>query len=383
MPQITKLSEIISEIDELIYGNFSGRTFWITAELSGVKKYPSKRWCFFDFIEKNEKGDVLIKGVSWAKNYHTIELFEKATGTEFKSGIEITCKVSVTFYKAKSYAQLEIIEIDFAHAIGQLELDKQKILHTLLSEHSGINLMQDGRYQTPNNRLPLPTVIQRIALITAANSDGQRDFKNIVLLNEYGYTFNIQEYLTVIQGNNASNMMIEKLKLIEKEAFDIVVIVRGGGSDADFSAFNEYELSKTVALFPIPIVTGIGHDRNTSIVDLMARQLRTPTEVGKFIIEKNLNFEFKIQQLHDRFYNAIAKVIENRKNTLEHLKQRVKNLNPSTILEKGYAIVKSNDKIITDAQNIRINSEIQVLLKSDIIQSTVNKLSKNENESKL
>ena len=115
----------------------------------------------------------------------------------------------------------------------------------------------------------------------------------------------------------------------------------------------------------------------------MARQLRTPTEVGKFIIEKNLSFEFKIQQLHDRFFNAIAKVLENRKNTLEHLKQRVKNLNPSTILEKGYAIVKSNDKIITDAQNINLNSEIEVLLKNDIIYSTVNKLTKNENESKL
>lgn len=381
MPQITKLSEIVSELDVLIMGKFRGRSFWITAEISGVKKYPVKRWCFFDFLENNEDSETIIKGVCWAKSYQNIELFEATTLSEFKSGIEITCKVSVTFYKAKSYPRLEIIEIDFAHAIGQLELEKQKTLKRLIAGSKTIKYLPDGRYRTENNSLKLPTVIRRIALITAANSDGQRDFKNVIQLNEYGYAFYIHEFLTVVQGNNASNFIIEKLNQIEKEDFDIVVIVRGGGSDNDFTAFNDYKLSKTTAEFPIPILTGIGHDRNTSIVDLMTRQHRTPTEVAKFIIDRNMRFEIEIQNLQERFFEALESLIEERKNTLIHLRKRVKNLNPTTILKKGFAIIISDNKIVTEPKNIKTNTEIITLLKNEIIYSKVNKKSKNGKQS--
>lgn len=378
MPAITKLSEIVTELDELIRSKFAGRTFWVTAELSGVKKYPNKRWCFFDFVEKNENEETLVKGVSWARSYKSIELFESTTGTEFKSGIEITCKVCVSYYKAKSYPQLEILEIDFAHAIGQLELEKQKTLKRLIAENKSIKYLPDGRYRTANNSLDLPTVIQRIALITASNSDGQKDFKNVVQLNQYDYAFSIHEFLTVIQGNNASKLISEKLNQIEQGDFDVVAIIRGGGSDTDFTAFNDYELSKLAATFPIPILTGIGHDRNTSIVDLMTRQHRTPTEVGKFIVERNMNFEYELQQLQDSFFQAVDKLIDNRRTALQQFKQSVKNLHPTSILKKGFAIIKSNNKIITDPKDIKVNSELQTILKNEIIHSTVNKKSKNE-----
>jgi exodeoxyribonuclease VII large subunit len=378
MPLITKLSEIANEIEELIQGKFAGKTFWITAELSGVRKILSKRWCYIDFTERNENGETTIKGVCWARNYHNIELFESTTNTEFKTGIEITCKVCVSFYKAKGYPQLEIIEIDFAHAVGQLELEKQKTLERLITEIKTIKYLLDGRYRTTNNTLELPKVIQRIALITASNSDGQRDFKKVTLTNKYGYAFSIQEYLTVVQGNTASKFIMEKLKLIEKGNFDVVVIVRGGGSDTDFAAFNDYDLARIAATFTIPILTGIGHDRNTSIVDLMTRQLRTPTEVGTFIVERNMNFEYDLQQLQDRFFQALDSLIEDRKDTLQHLKQRVKNLHPTTILKKGFAIIRSNNKIITDPKDIKTNSELQTILKNETIHSTVTKKSKNE-----
>jgi exodeoxyribonuclease VII large subunit len=380
MPTITKLSEIVKELDELIKSKFEGRTFWITAELSSVKKYPNKRWCFFDFVEKNENEEILIKGVCWARGYENIELFEYSTGTEFKSGIQITCKVCVSFYKAKSNPQLEILEIDLAHAIGQLELEKQKTIKRLITENKRIKYLPDGRYKTANNSIELPIVIQKIALITAPNSDGQRDFKKVINTNKYGYAFSIKEYLTIVQGKTASKLILEKLKLIEKENFDVVAIVRGGGSDTDFTAFNDYELAKASAIFPIPILTGIGHDRNTTIVDLMTRQLRTPTEVGSFIVERNKNFENDLKQLRDRFFDAVEDLIEDRKETLLHFKQRVKNLHPTTILKKGFAIIKSNNKIVTDPKNIKINTELQTILKNEIINSTVNKKSKYEKQ---
>ena len=377
MPVITKLSDLISEIDELIHSKYAGKTFWITAEISGVRKILSKRWCYIDFIERNENGETTMKGVCWARNYQNIELFESSTNTEFKTGIEITCKVSVSFYKTKGYPQLEVLEIDFAHAVGQLELEKQKTIKKLITENKTIKYQPDGRYQTLNNSLKLPIVIRSIALITASNSDGQRDFRKVILTNKYGYTFLIKEYLTVVQGKKACELILEKLKLIEKDKFDIVVIVRGGGSDADFAAFNDYELAKFAATFTIPILTGIGHDRNTSIVDLMTRQLRTPTEVGSFIVERNMNFEFELQRLQDRFFQSVDNLIENKKNTLQQFKQTVKNLNPTSILKKGFAIIKINNKIIIDPKDIKVNSVLETILKNEIIQSTVTKKAKN------
>ncbi len=380
MPVITKLLDIITEIDELIQNKYAGKTFWITAELSGVRKILAKRWCYIDFTEKNENGETTIKGVCWARHYQNIELFESSTNTEFKTGIEITCKVSVSFYKTKGYPQLEVLEIDFAHAVGQLELEKQKTLKRLIVENKTIKHLPDGRYLTKNNSIELPKVFQRIALITASNSDGQRDFRNVTLTNKYGYAFSIKEYLTVVQGKTASKLISEKLKLVEQDNFDVVVIVRGGGSDTDFAAFNDYELAKIAAAFPIPILTGIGHDRNTSIVDLMTRQLRTPTEVGTFIVERNMKFEYDLQQLQDKFFQSVDNLMEDRRNALQQFKQTVKNLNPTSILKKGFAIIKSNNKIITDPKDIKVNSELQTILKNEIIQSTVNKKLKNEKQ---
>ena len=381
MPQITKLSEIANEIDRLIHDGFAGKTFWITAEISSVKKIASKRWCFLDFTQTDENGETRINGVCWARHYDTIELFESATGKEFKSDIQITCKVSVSFYKARTNINLEILEIDVAHAIGQLEIERQKTLKRLVDETDTIKLRPDGRYHTPNNYLELPKVIQRIALVTAPNSDGLRDFKNVTLKNKYGYAFSIHEYLSTVQGNSASKLILENLKLINPKNYDVVVIARGGGSDTDFAAFNDFELAKFVASFPTPILTGIGHDRNTSIVDLMARQMRTPTEVANFIVDRNMEFEAEIQQLKDRFFDAIEDLIEDSRNTLQYLKQRVKNLSPSTILNKGFAIITCNNKIITDPKKIALNSELDIILKDEIIQSTVTKKIKNEKQS--
>ena len=108
----------------------------------------------------------------------------------------------------------------------------------------------------------------------------------------------------------------------------------------------------------------------------MTRQHRTPTEVGKFIVDRNMNFEVKMQQLEERFFDALATLIQDRKDTLQHFKQRVKNLHPTSILKKGFAIIKSNNKIITDPKDIKVKSELQTILKNEIIHSTVNKKSK-------
>jgi exodeoxyribonuclease VII large subunit len=380
MPQPQKLSDLVNEIDEAIHNRFAGKTFWIKAEITDVKKHPDKKWCFLKFIEK--EGHVItteMKAVFWSNTYFYIKDFERETQQTFASGLEITCNVRVRFHKRYGI-DLEVLEIDFAYAIGILERERKQVLDKLVRENPSIRLSENGSYSTQNNRSSMPMVFSRLALITAPNSDGQRDFNNVIEKNKYGYAFSVTSFLTRIQGDNASQLILQQLTLVEgeKDKFDIVVIVRGGGSDIDFKSFNDYELAKAVAMFPLPVLTGIGHDRNTSIVDLMARQHKTPTEVASFILENNYNFEHEILLLKKRLHQKALGLIDNAQNNIKHYKQRVKNLHPETILKKGFAIVYSGNKIITDPENIKVNTEIKTLLKNEFIHSTVTNKSTNE-----
>jgi exodeoxyribonuclease VII large subunit len=382
MPQPQRLSELINDIDATIRSRFAGKTFWIKAEIADVKKQPEKNWCFLKFIEKD--GNTItteMKGVFWATTYGAIENFERETQQRFASGIEITCQVRIRFHK-RFGLDLEVLDIDFAYAIGQLEIDRKKTLERLVKENPSIKLLSSGSYSTHNNRAELPTIFKTIALITAPESDGQRDFSKVIVNNKYGFVFLVRPFLTTIQGDSASQLILQQLEHIamSKEKFDAVAIVRGGGSDTDFKSFNEYELAKAVALFPIPILTGIGHDRNTSIVDLMARQHKTPTEVAKFILETNEGVQRDIDMLKERFFHRVDELLDNAKKELANFRQRVKNLHPTTILKKGFAIVTYNNKIVTNPKKIELNMEVKTILKDEIIHSTVNKKSKNENQ---
>lgn len=378
MTEKIKLSALVDKIEEVITESFGEKTFWITAEITDVRKQPDKRWCFLKFIEKDSTNITAeIKGVFWARTYHTIEQYEKVTKQEFKNGIKIDCNVRVRFNK-RFGIDLEVLNIDYTLALGELELEKQKTLEKLVKEKSAH--FYDGLYKTKNNSLPLPIVIQNIALVTASNSDGQRDFKKEIEHNKYGFAINIVDFCCPVQGDNASRQMIEQLRAIENQSqiFDAVVIVRGGGSQTDFKCFNDYELAKYVASFPIPIITGIGHDSNTSIVDLMARQLKTPTKVAAFIVELNLNFDNNLEDLKERFFQAVEDLIENAKDDLKELKRVVKNSSPSTILNRGFAIITSGEKIVTSTKSIKTNTVLQTIMKDETIHSTVTKKTKNE-----
>ena len=380
MPKRLKLSELIGEIDDVIQDRFAGETFWITAEITDVKKQPDKRWCFLKFIEK--EGNLIraeIKGVFWSTAYGSIERFEKLSGQAFANGLEITCNVRVRFHN-RFGLDLEVLDIDHSYALGKLEQERQHTLDRLVKENPKQIRVVDGQYFTRNQSLELPIVLQRIALVTAPDSDGQRDFKQEMGNNSYGYAFSVTEFLTQIQGDNSSSLIIQKLQQIEadKEKFDVVVIVRGGGSQTDFKPFDDYDLSKYVAVFPLPVLTGIGHDRNTSIVDLMARQHKTPTKVASSIVDHNFNFESEIMDLKDRLLTTTERKMDNARDSLLQIKRTVKAYSPSTILNKGYAIITSNDQIIIDPDEIKPGAEIKTILKNELIHSTVTKKSKNE-----
>ncbi len=381
MQDIIKLSQLVEQIQETIQTQFDNEVFWISARIMDVKKYETNRRCYLK-LEEYENGikTTEIRAVFWANYYHEIEKFEKVIKQPFKDGTEIICKVKVRFHKVYGL-NLDVMQIDVAHTLGILELERQQTLEKLLKENPKTIQLFDGVYKTYNNRLQLPLVIENIALITAPNSDGQRDFQQEIKRNKHDYTFSVTEFLTTIQGDTAHKLILEQLNLIEKnkQRFDVVAIVRGGGSQTDFKPFDDYELSKCVANFSIPIFTGIGHDRNQSTVDLMAREQKTPTKVASLFIEHNFEFENSLIDLKTRLADAVKEGLENAKDELGHAKRIVKLSSPQAILNRGFAIIMSNNKIVVDPKTIKENSQLQTLLKDETIYSTVTKKTKNEN----
>lgn len=380
MTEQIKLSELLEQIQDTLLNKFDGEVHWVHAQITNVRKQEANRRCYLT-LEEYENGSKTAeaRGVFWANCYSQIENFEKITKQIFKDGIKIICKVRVRYHKIYGL-NLDIMQIDLAHSIGTLELERQKILERLVKENPKTIQLFDGKYKTYNNRLPLPLIISNIALITAPNSDGQRDFIQEISKNRHGYAFTVKEFLTTIQGDNAHKLILEQLTQIEKvkEQFDIVVIARGGGSQTDFKTFDDYDLSKYVANFPVPIYTGIGHDRNQSIVDLMAREQKTPTKVATLCVDHNFEFENRLIELKTNFFELVKEQIQNAKDGLHNAKRIVKLSSPQAILNRGFAIITINNKIVTDPKIIKHNSTLQTLLRDETIYSTVIKKTKNE-----
>ncbi len=380
MTDSIRLSTLTQLIQDTIQSRFEGEVFTVSARIMNVKKYESSRRCYLT-LEEYEYGTKTteIRAVFWANAYQEIEKFEKALKQPFKDGAEITCKVKVRYHKVYGL-NLDVLQIDVAHALGTLELERQQTLERLVRENPETIQLYDGVYRTYNNRLGLPLVISNIALITAPNSDGQRDFLQELKQNKHQFQFSVTEFLTTIQGENAHQLILEQLQLIEqnKEPFDLVAIVRGGGSLGDFKPFDDYALSAYVAKFPVPVFTGIGHDRNQSIVDLMAREQKTPTKVAAMIVEHNFSFENTLIDLRRRFSDAITRQLDRAKERLDQAKRIIRLSSPQDILNRGFAIITHNDQIIVDPKKITEQMQLQTILKNEIIHSTVTKKTKNE-----
>lgn len=374
--QAINLSQLLYKIDETLQSQFGYQTFWIKAEITDVKKYESKRWCFLKLIEKKDTEIIAeMKATAWSQGYVFIEQFERLTQQHFANGLQIICKVKVK-YSIKYGLSFDVLEIDNSFALGQIELQKQATLKRLVDESNGQITKDEEQYFTPNKKLKLPVVIQKIALITSQNSDGQRDFNNELLNNNYGYAFEVDEYLCQIQGENAHQNIIKQFEQIfaSNIQYDCVAMVRGGGSETDFKPFEQYDLAKLVANFHIPIFTGIGHDRNTSIVDLMARQLKTPTKVAAQIVDHNYMFENNLLYQFNQIEQNIALKIDRAKQNLLNLKRLLQSLDPQNVLKKGYALVKFNNKIISNTNQLQKGNEIETYIKNTKIVSKISNI---------
>jgi exodeoxyribonuclease VII large subunit len=390
--QHLRLSDLAALIDQTLYSKFGPNTFWVKAETSDIKNYFDRQYCFLTLVEKDANSTIAkMDAVIWRQQYHIIKDFSKATGISFDKNISLLMRVQVGF-NAQYGLRLQILELDSGFTLGAIELQRQATLMQLVEKNQKTISLVNGAYVTLNAKLMLPMVLQKIALITAPGSDGERDFKHELMHNALGYYFEVDSYLTQIQGKDADKAILGQLDLILNigKKYDLVAIVRGGGSQLDFSAFDTYDLGLKIATFPIPVVAGIGHERNVSIADLMCfSSLKTPTKAASFIIEHNSIFEQQIDRLKSRLVYVADGIIQSSKNNIERASVALKNaaviffkdkhnalnqktltiklLDPSNVLARGYAILQNKNGIIMQADKLKKGDKITATTKDAVV----------------
>jgi exodeoxyribonuclease VII large subunit len=294
-----KLSELTLKVKEVVQAHFGELTFWIVAEVSGHKFYPNPERHYLEFLEKDDHNNqpiAKVKGIAWSSGAANINKFEEITGQKFINGIQILTKVKVEFNAAHGF-QLILLEINQDFTIGKIEQQKRDTLAKLLLENQDKIVKVGDELITYNKKLPFAPVLQRIAVIGSPNSEGFSDFSHTMQSNIFGYRFVLDIYQSSVQGEGADLELKSRLVNIYQSQinYDAVVIIRGGGSKSDLLTFDSYQLAQTVARFPIPIITGLGHHNDVSIVDMVAHTAtKTPTKAAEFIISHNRVFEERI-----------------------------------------------------------------------------------------
>ena len=344
-----KLSELTKRIRDTLNSSFGNQLFWVFAEITNHSYQPDKNHHYFELVEKGEKEIVTrIRGVAWREGHQRILEFEKSTGQQFKNGIHVLIAVTVD-YNIEHGLALTLKNIDTSFTLGELEKQKKETLLRLLRDCPDFIRMEGEMIVTRNKGHILKPVLQHIAVVSSKQSAGYEDFMHTLGHNSFGYTFSIDPYFSSVQGeSNAEEIYNRLLEVFKAEKkYDAVVIIRGGGSEMDFLIFNQYNLGKIVAKFPIPIITGIGHQKNETIVDLMAHTAtKTPTKTAEFIIAHNRHFEEGILNLQKNIIIKTQQLFSRQQQALTQAKTLVVNKSRDYLAQYLQEMVKIN-RVVT------------------------------------
>ncbi|MBO5405910.1 MAG: exodeoxyribonuclease VII large subunit [Bacteroidales bacterium] len=329
---------------------------WITAEIGEIKNHPSGH-CYLDLVDykEGERGVAAkARSVIWSSAWRMLQpYFLSAAGVPLSKGLNVLLKVQANF-SAVYGLSLNILDIDPSFTVGELELRRQQTIK---------RLQQEGCMEM-NAQLQLSPLPRRIAVISSATAAGYRDFMNHLHKNEYGFRFSTELFPAQMQGQEAPESIIVALdKIAEREGeFDVVAILRGGGAAMDLLCFDDYSLAVNIAQFPLPVITGIGHDHDYHIADMVANTwLKTPTAVADYFVDIfvqqeqylmhlfqriSLTLAHKISTerhrlltLHNTLVQNVANLLSCRRQQLEMLRLKVEAADPARILGSGFAIV--------------------------------------------
>jgi len=354
MSQEMTLLELNRKVKDAIALGFP-ENYWVIAEISEMK-VNRKGHCYLDLVEKDETEDRIIakaRGIIWAFTFRILKpYFENATGHEFKAGLKIMVHVQVEFHELYGYS-LHINDIEPSYTLGDMARKRMETIKRL--EEEGIIQM--------NQQLPLAEVPQKIAVISSQTAAGYKDFIEQLHHNPYGYVFYPLLFPAYMQGDEAEKSIIGALEKIYRyeELFDVVAIIRGGGAQADLSCFDQYTLAAHVAQFPIPVISGIGHEKDESVVDLVVNtKLKTPTAVADFLVNKAYDFEAHLLGLRDEIVEHTNRFIQSEHQRQQNISSRtVPNIN--AMLERNKNQMERKAERLNHLNQIFINNQRQKL----------------------
>ena len=320
------LWELNNRIRESLSMDFPD-VYWVRAEMSDVRVNASSGHCYLEFVEKNQQtGQMVarIRGTIWARTFRMLKpYFEEETGQVFGSGLKVMVKVSVEFHELYGLS-LTVLDIDPSYTLGDMARRRMEIIR---------QLKEEGVF-TLNKELPFPVLPRRIAVITSPTAAGYEDFMRQLEENERGFPFYTKLFPALMQGERTESSVIAALERIyrHQSLFDVVVMIRGGGATSDLNSFDSYLLAANCAQFPLPIITGIGHERDDTVVDMVAHtRMKTPTAVAEFLIACMEKEADELENLEGRLVSLVSDTCSRQKNYLQLLTTRFPSLVMSRI----------------------------------------------------
>ncbi len=298
------LTELQGLIRDRIYEALPG-SFWVIAEIAEMKVQTAGH-CYLELTGSDTPGGRVTaraRATIWASKYRSLSIFFNAsTGIPLRAGITILFKATVEYHELYGLS-LNISDIDPAYTAGDMALRREAIIRKLTAE--GVISMNSG--------LPLNPYPRNIAIVSSSKAAGYQDFIDHLVNNPYGYVFRPVLFEAVMQGETTAESVTDALDLISEETvnFDVVVIIRGGGSTTDLSWFDSYEIAYHVTQFPLPVLTGIGHEKDQSVTDMVAwKALKTPTAVAGFIVERTMECENRIIGMAETLASAVTDALD-------------------------------------------------------------------------
>lgn len=341
--------------------------FWIRAEMSDVRVNQNGH-CYLEFIEKDKAGRTIIakaRAMIWSNTFHLLRTyFEDTTKQPFASGLKVLVQVGIEFHELYGFS-LTVYDIDPSYTLGDQAQNRAAILKQL--EEDGVLML--------NKELELPTLTNRIAIISSPTAAGYEDFCNQIENNQFGFPFYTKLFAAIMQGDRAESSIITALEKIYQhlDCFDAVVIIRGGGATSELSCFDSYLLAASCAQFPLPIITGIGHERDETVLDIVAHtRAKTPTAVAEFLIGNLADAAAQLEDIQSAMTNTVRQLLQNEGQKLAtneaaigySLKSWGKEQN-AIMASIRAGLIRNALQITKDNQN-SINN-LAILLKKDIL----------------
>ena len=378
------LKELCNWIQEIVENDLPNR-YWVCAEIASMSV---RGHCYMELVEKAENGILAakVRATCWNNVYNLLSAyFVQETGQSLHVGLQVMLEVSVEFHAVYGLS-LNVWNIDPTYTLGDLAKQRQATIQQLTED--GVMDLQKA--------LQIPSLPRRVAVISSADAAGYGDFCDQLKHNRFGFKFHVQLYPAVVQGDTAARSVVQALNSIAalEEEWDVVVIIRGGGASTDMSCFDDYNLASHCAQFPLPIIAGIGHTRDVSVVDMVVHtSVKTPTAAAEWLIERVAEQVERVGSLMLRLQRATQNAVSREKNRLLLYEQQIFNAvrgkavrergkldlwmktielhSPERIFKMGYSLTMVNGKLVRSQSEVNEGDLLETYLHDGVIQSVV------------